>query len=347
MLQSLRKRVEHLIPGPMPGWIGPIVFTVAVGVAYFLTARLSLLLMTQPGVAVFWPAAGVSAGTLIALGRAARWPVAVGVIAATIVANLLGDRNVSSSLIFALSDAGEALFVAWMVERYIGSGFSLGQLRHVLGLLAAAIVGAAASGVGGAVGYKLGTNPQVSAWIVWRQWVASDAIGIIAVSPVIIGVLAASRAPLSQRELIEGGVAVIAAAATMGSLILMLPPDWWEMCLAVVVLFPVLVWVAARCQPVFASAAVFIVSLMAMAAVTFKVGNFGHSAPSMNDSIVNAQVTILGAAFCAFVLSALFAERRQHENSVVEARNAPSGGVGGRGRNGVRVGCIYRYGAAE
>src|SRR5579871_5783616 len=50
---------------------------VIVGVAYFLSARLSLFLLTQPdGVAVFWPAAGVSAGILIALGRGARWPAA-------------------------------------------------------------------------------------------------------------------------------------------------------------------------------------------------------------------------------------------------------------------------------
>jgi hypothetical protein len=45
-------------------------------------------------VAVFWPAAGVSSGVLIALGRDARLPVASGVMVATIVANLMGDRNV-------------------------------------------------------------------------------------------------------------------------------------------------------------------------------------------------------------------------------------------------------------
>ena len=36
-------------------------------------ARLSLSLLTQPGVAVFWPAAGVASGTVIAFGRAAWW----------------------------------------------------------------------------------------------------------------------------------------------------------------------------------------------------------------------------------------------------------------------------------
>jgi PAS domain S-box-containing protein len=304
---------------PMRLWVGPITLAVAVCLAYFLAARLSLLLMSQPGVAVFWPAAGISSGTLIALGRAARWPVAIGVIAANIPANLTGDRNFLSSSIFSLSDAGEALLVAWMIERYIGSDFSLGRLRHVLGLLAAAIVGTAVSGVGGTLGYKLGYNPDVPAWTVWRQWFASDTIGIIAVAPLIVGLVAALRAPPSRRELIDGVGAVIAVAATAAAIIFMLPPDWWEMCVAVVLLFPVVLWVAARCQPEFGSGAVFIVSLIVIATVTFKLGNFGQTAPSMDDSIISAQITIIGTALCTFILSALFAERRQHEAVVEES----------------------------
>ena len=59
----------------------------AVGIVYFLAARLSLLLLTKPdGVAVFWPASGVAAGVLIALGPRARLPVAAGAMVATIVA---------------------------------------------------------------------------------------------------------------------------------------------------------------------------------------------------------------------------------------------------------------------
>ena len=78
-------------------WARLIGLAVAVGVAYFLSARLSLLLLTKPdGVAVFWPASGVAAGVLIALGPRARLPVAAGAMVATIVANLMGDRTFSA-----------------------------------------------------------------------------------------------------------------------------------------------------------------------------------------------------------------------------------------------------------
>src|SRR5437868_15302206 len=137
-------------------WGGAIALAVAVGIVYFLAARLSLALLTKPeGVAVFWPAAGVSAGVLIALGSPARWPVVVGTMAATIAANLFGDRNLWSAVLFALCNAGEAVLTAWLIERYFGSDFRLNKLRNVLGLAAAAIIGTAVSGVGGAVTFKL------------------------------------------------------------------------------------------------------------------------------------------------------------------------------------------------
>ena len=97
MLRNLRKRAQRnwSAAAERQPWVGSAGLAAAVGVAYFLAAQLSLLLLTKPdGVAVFWPAAGVSAGTLIALGHAARWPVAAGAIVATIVANLMGDRTV-------------------------------------------------------------------------------------------------------------------------------------------------------------------------------------------------------------------------------------------------------------
>src|SRR6476661_8259105 len=67
-------------------WGESIGLTALVGLGYFLAARLSIGLVLKPeGVAVFWPAAGISSGVLIALGcRRARWPVAAGVTIATI-----------------------------------------------------------------------------------------------------------------------------------------------------------------------------------------------------------------------------------------------------------------------
>ena len=61
--------------------VGGIGLAVAAGVVFFLAAHLGLaLLTTAERVAVFWPASGIAAGALIALGRRARTPVAAGVV---------------------------------------------------------------------------------------------------------------------------------------------------------------------------------------------------------------------------------------------------------------------------
>src|SRR5262249_38815113 len=72
MLQNLREQVQRqpsAVPSPARWWVASIGLAVAYGIAYFLAAGLSLYLLPNPdGVAVFWPAAGVSSGVLIALG---------------------------------------------------------------------------------------------------------------------------------------------------------------------------------------------------------------------------------------------------------------------------------------
>ena len=104
-------------------WIGSIGLSIAVGVAYLLAAHFSLALLTKPDcVAVFWPAAGIATGTLIALGPKARLPVALAVLVASVAASLLKDGNFPAAIVFALCNAGEALLVAWLITQRFGQG---------------------------------------------------------------------------------------------------------------------------------------------------------------------------------------------------------------------------------
>jgi PAS domain S-box-containing protein len=316
MLQNLRKRV--LDEGPAAAeigqwWASSIWLAGATAVAYFLAAQLSLLLLTKPdGVAVFWPAAGVAAGAMIALGPAARWPVATGAMGATVVANLLGDRTLMGSVVFALCNAGEALLCAALIERYFGPQFSLDRLRNVLGLLMGAIIATAASGIGGALAFKYLEHSTAPLLTTWHHWFASDALGIITVAPLLVGIAAAARDPPTRAELVEGSTA-LAVLAVMGALVVALPDATWAPVISVALLFPVLLWLAARCRPVFAAAAAFIVALTIVWTTTFGIGMFGDPALPPADRILGSQAGIVAVSLCAFVLAALFAERRRHE----------------------------------
>jgi len=253
--------------------LGAIGLAFAVGVAYFLAAKLSLALRAD-GVPVFWPAVGVSSGVLIALGRDALLPVVGGTMVATIVATLTGGQNVWGATAFALCDAGEALLTAWLIERYFGSDFSLDRLRNVLGLLAAAAVATAAAGVGGTAVYLLFNSPTAPIWTVWQHWFASDSIGIITVAPLVIGLAQAVREPPPRNEILEG-IAALVALAVFTVIVVSLPPKPWQTMIPVALLFPILLWLAARCRPGFAAAAAFSVTSKPIARIS--AASFGYS----------------------------------------------------------------------
>src|SRR3981081_154400 len=165
---------------------------------------------------------------------------------------------------------------AGLIQHYVGSSFSLGRLRHVLGLLAAAVVGAAVSGIGGTIGYIFFQGSTAPAVTTWEHWFASDALGIVTVAPVMIGLAAAVRDPPPRSELIEGGVA-LGATTAMGALVIFLPREPWASVVSIALLFPVLLWLAARCRPVFDAAAAFIIALTIVWTTTFGIGVFGDS----------------------------------------------------------------------
>ena len=313
-MQNRQAQVQRLPDaGLTQQWGRSIGLAVAVGVAYFLAARLSLLLLTKPdGVAVFWPASGVAAGVLIALGPSARWPVAAGAMVATIVANVLGDRGLSSALVFALCNAGEALLTGWLIERYFGSGFSLDRLSHVLGLVAAAVAATTVSGIGGTVGFLYFHSSTSSILTTWQHWFASDALGIITVAPLIIEFAAAARLRPPRRELGEG-IAALVTLVILSGFVVFLPQGFWGTVVPIALLFPMLLWLAARCHPVFPAAAAFIIAVTIVSMTTFGIGLLGNASFPIAERILAAQAGILAVSLCAFVLAALFAERHLHD----------------------------------
>ena len=295
-----------------------VISTVGVALAYFVAARLSLALLEPvDGVAVFWPAAGVASGILIALGSAARWTVVVGVVAATITANLLGDRNIWSSVFFAVANAGEAVIVAGLIHHFCGSPFELNELRRVLALFAATAAGTSLSGIAGTVGFMLFHASTASPPVIWLHWFSSDALGIIAVAPLAIGLASLMRNLPPRREIAEG-VLALAVVSLVCALLVFLPNEPWTEELAIGALCPLLLWIASRLRPAFTAAATFICSTTIVWTTIFAIGIFGDPHLSIEQRVVGAQAAILAISLGALVLAALFSERRLHEGAILE-----------------------------
>jgi integral membrane sensor domain MASE1 len=296
-------------------WAGGVGLAAVVGLVYFLAASFSVRLLLKPeGVAVFWPAAGISSGILIALGQRARWPVLAGVILATIATHIIIRDPLWAGIALGLCNGAEALITAGLIQHYFGPDFRLSRLRNVIGLLAAAVAGTSVSGIGGAVTYRLLRGPSAPMLETWQHWFASDAIGIIAVAPLVIGFASVVRRR-SPRSEIEGTFALAALAVIIG-LIIPLRHEPWDDALPITWLFPILLWLAARCRPAFSAAAAFMVSMAIVWTTVLGVGFFGDPSFPTTERVLGAQTSILVVALSAYVLAALFAEQRGQADSI-------------------------------
>lgn len=307
-------RANCLIPrgrlwrvGPIHWGIVHIALGVSVAVTYFFAAQLSLVLLTKPdGVAVFWPAAGIAAGTLIALGPKVRLPIVIGVATASSLASLVGDRSIPATIVFAICNVGEPLLVAWLIQRGYGNRFRLESLSSVIGFFAAAAIGPVLSGAVATVGFILFYSSAAPVLTTWLNWFASDALGIVMVAPLLIGLSNLRQEFPGKWELVTGvltlAALILVAAAAFGS-----PTHYWYTGLPLGMLLPALL--AAYCRPVFAAAASLILGYAVVWATTFGVGEFGEPA-TLHDRAYAGRATLLAISACTLVLAALFAERR-------------------------------------
>jgi signal transduction histidine kinase len=139
----------------------------------------------------------------------------------------------------------------------------------------------------------------------------------------VIGLTDVVRRPSPRSEVIEGTLGLLALALVTG-LIISLPRVLWETVFPITWLFPVLVWVAARNRPAFSAAGAFLVSIMIVVTTILGIGHFGDPSHPINERVLGAQAGILVVTVSAYVLAALFAQRREsatqlaHSNTMLE-----------------------------
>jgi two-component sensor histidine kinase/integral membrane sensor domain MASE1 len=262
-------------------------------------------------VAVFWPASGIAVGVLVTSGRRARAAVVIGVVAATIAANIVGDRSIWTPIFKGFCNAGDAVLTAWLIDQWFDGPFAFDDVRHVLGFVAAASLGAAASAIAGAATVTLLQAP-FPFWDLWRAWFLADGVGTVVVAPLVIGLGRLWRELPSRADSIEGvGVLAVFLSASVYSVAQ--PIGSWATYDADAVVFPLVLWLTARCPPIFGIAAAFIWSITVICATTFGVGHFGDASIPLAERVNGAQIAVTIVTFSTLVLIALFTERRRNE----------------------------------
>jgi signal transduction histidine kinase len=302
----------------LAAWIRSIGIAAAVGVAYFLATQLSNSFLITPETVIFWPAAGISSGALIALWSVARWPVLAGVMVATAAANLLRPFSLAATATWVVGNTAEPLIIALLMQQYFGAHFRIDRLYCVLGLFAAAVAGTVVASTWWTFVYYWLFASLTAPTATWLHWIVSDFAGIVSVAPLVIGLATVLRRPPAWREAIES-LAALAVLGAMSGVIVSLPLDLWETVVPAALVFPILLWLAARWQPVFSAAGAFIVSMSVALTAIYGFGHFSDSGLSIAARVLQSQAVILVVSFGTAVLAALFAERRESEARLIDA----------------------------
>lgn len=187
-------------------------------VAVYL-AGVGAVLFAPPGdpVATWWPAAGLAVA-LVALAPRRWWPaLALGIVVSSGLANVTGGRDVPVSLLYGISNAAEAVVAAAVLRRDGRDRPRLESLEDFVGLVVAALLGAATIATGAAltvVAIDDGTFLET-----WRSALASHAASTLVLVPValaarqVTGPRVATVRPVRHTE---GALQVLALVAVCG-----------------------------------------------------------------------------------------------------------------------------------
>lgn len=284
-------------------------------VLYFAAAYLALLQQSgAAGVAFFWPAAGIAAGLMIALGAQAYVPVAIGTVAATLAANLAFGRDPVLSLTFGLLNAAEALAVAWVLTHLPKRREIFPRLMEIFSFfLAAAISTAMAAAAAASVlqAYAGSSTPWPD---IWWVWFLSDFIGVAVVAPLVIASATLIQTPARHHDWsMDIALLLLLLGTSWHALTIRLGSNSWLAVAPGTTVLPILIWLSARGQPIVpAIAVVLLASVMAVAA-TLGFGRYGDPDIPAATRVLAAQATLGAVSLVTLVVSALFDERRTAE----------------------------------
>ena len=189
----------------------PISGLVALALASFLLALACILFTREFGrVAAVWPSNALAVAVL--LRRPLReWPgYAAAAILGCLSANLVVGDDPATASALAACNGLEILICSAIAWRFAGEPTDLTRSRHLLGFCIAAAIATAVSGVAASI--VLAVSGHLPLWRTFLQWYVVDVLGLLIVTPALIGAVSGHRslwALILSREAVGPSLALI------------------------------------------------------------------------------------------------------------------------------------------
>ncbi len=294
------------------GWQTDLLGSIALGLAYYLAARLSLrLALVGENITPLWPPTGIAVVGFLLRGRR-LWP---GVAIAAFAVNLPISANVVAAVATTVGNTLAPLVAATLLGR-VEFRPQLDRLRDALAIvflaalgsmLISAMIGATTLLVSGAID----GNEFLGAWSVW--W-AGDAMGVLVVAPFLLTLTTIREHPVPRGAKVVEAIAL--AAVLMGILTVVVVTDLPILFL----LFPVLGWAAWRFLQPGAAPAALLTSLFATWAAVEGRGLFAGQ--TLSGQMLTLQAFNVSVAFTSLFFAAVVSERARARHELEAAAAA-------------------------
>ncbi len=292
---------------------------VLVSILYLAVAKFGLSIpWVEKGISPVWPATGVALAAVMLLGYRV-WP---GIVLGEFI-NLIAVLHFPPlpALLISLGNAVEASLGIYLYRRSGGhSEFLRFPIDVVRFGLFAGLVATAIGATNGTINLVLGgIVPPETASKIWMTWWLGDAIGAIALTPVLVTWILEPRMSLDTRKMLEAGL--LACLMTLMSLVIFW--DWLplgrEHYSVDFILLPALILATFRFGSRGATASLLVLLSIALMGTARGYGPFaGHPA---SESLVLLQVFVAVSAVSILLFASVINERRRAEEDLARSNS--------------------------
>lgn len=282
-----------------------LLLPLATGLGYYLGAGLGVAASAMSeGISLFWLPNGILLAVLLLVPRR-DWPLH---LAAAVLAEIAADVTtftLQQALGFAAVNLFECLLAAWLLQR-VARPFALDRLRHVglFGLYALVFSCGLAALLGAAI-YALSGSTSTTLWDFWLIWWLGDGLGVLLVTPLLLGWLQGARTPRERRRLEAGTLLALTLLVALwifsqaaGS------ADFFYK--RAFLLMPLPLWAAVRCGVRGAASIMLVIAAIAIHATLHGQGPLVAATPKSTALLLQLYLAV--QAFTSLALAALLQE---------------------------------------
>lgn len=288
-------------------WSSDVVKAIVLGVAYYITAQLSLnLALVEQNITPLWPPTGIAVVGFLLFG-ARLWP---SVAIAALAVNIPISASLPAAAVTAMGNTIAPVVAVFLLRR-IGFHIRIDRLRDALALVFVAVLSTLMSAtIGAGALVWSGAIAERSFLSAWSVWWAGDAMGILVVAPfLLILPTLVERVREGRRRAEALGLYVLLLSAAMLVLTTRLP--------ILFTILPVLGWAAWRFQQEMAAPAALLVSVLATWAAVEERGPFAGT------TLLNKMLTLhafnAAVAFTSLFFAAVVTDRLRARLALEEA----------------------------